>query len=125
MSGEKVIKLASVAPSPPCCPSADFIEIETTNEKQAIKAAQKFKELKQKSYKTPCFIMLDNMKPVMIRKIIKKLKNKKLYNEVLIEASGGIKPDNITEYVKTGVDVISLGYLTTSSRSLNIKMTVL
>lgn len=100
-----------------------FIEIETTNEKQAIKAAEKFKELK-KDNNTPCFIMLDNIKPDVIKKIIKKLKTKKLFEHVLTEASGGITPDNIKEYAKTGVDVISLGYLTTSSSSLNIKLKI-
>ncbi len=69
--------------------------------------------------------MLDNMRPELIKNIIRKLKNKKLFNYVLIEASGGINPDNIKEYAKTGVDVLSLGYLTTSLSSLNIKLKVL
>ncbi len=99
-----------------------FIEIETKNEKQAIRAAEKFKELQSKSNNIPCLIMLDNMKPNIIKKIIKKLKKQKLYNNVLLEASGGITPNNIKEYSKTGVDVISLGYLTTSSKALNIKL---
>ncbi len=33
-------------------------------------------------------------------------------------------PDNINDYAKTGVDVLSLGYLTTSSRALNIKLRI-
>lgn len=102
-----------------------FIEIEVANEKQAIKAAEKFKELKTKGNNIPCLIMLDNIKPSSIKKIIKKLKSKKLIRYVLIEASGGITPDNIIEYAKTGVDVVSLGYLTTSSVSLNIKLKVM
>ncbi len=101
-----------------------FVGIETTNEKQAIKAAQKFKELKSKGNNKICLIMLDNMKPNAIKKIIRKLKNKKLLGHVLIEASGGITPENVKEYAKTGVDMLSLGYLTTSSKSLNIKLKI-
>jgi len=102
-----------------------FVEIEITNKKEAIKAAAKFKELQGGSNNLPCLIMLDNMKPLKIKKIIKELKIKKLYNPVLIEASGGINPENITQYAKTGVDVVSLGYLTTASHSLDMKLRVL
>jgi len=102
-----------------------FVEIETINEKQAIRAAEKFKELKGRSNNIPCFIMLDNMKPKEIRRIIKKLKNKGLFSYVLTEASGGINPGNIGQYAKTGVDVLSLGYLTTVVKSLDIKLRII
>ncbi|MEA2037788.1 MAG: hypothetical protein U9O94_09845 [Nanoarchaeota archaeon] len=102
-----------------------FVEIEVTNGSDAIKAAQKFKELQSKNNNTPCLIMLDNLSGRSMKNIIRKLKIKKLYNHVLIEASGGITPKKIKEYSKSGVDVISLGYLTTSSQSLNIKLRVM
>ena len=103
----------------------NFIEIEIANENQAIRAAEKFKELKTNGNDIPCLIMLDNIKPGSIKKVIKELKRKNLFQEVLIEASGGINPGNIAKYAKTGVDVVSLGYLTTSSSSLNIKLKVI
>ena len=103
----------------------NFIEIEIANENQAIRAAEKFKELKTNGNDIPCLIMLDNIKPGSIKKVIKELKRKNLFQEVLIEASGGITPGNIAKYAKTGVDVVSLGYLTTSSSSLNIKLKVI
>jgi len=102
----------------------NFVEIEIFDEQQAIKAAEKFKELQSKSNNIPSLIMLDNMKPNKIKGVIKKLKNKKLYNHILIEASGGITPDTITAYANSGVDVISLGYLTKSSKALDIKLDV-
>ena len=101
-----------------------FVEIEVFNEKQAIAAAKKFRELKAKSNNVPCLIMMDGIKPGLVRKTVKKLKMKKLFSHVLIEASGGINPGNIREYAKTGVDVLSLGYLTSSSKSLDIKLKV-
>jgi len=99
----------------------NFVEIEVTNEKEAIIAAENFKKLK---FKNPCLILLDNMKPNLIKKIIKQLKGRKLYDYCLFEASGGINPDNIAEYSLTGVDVISLGYLTTASHALDIKLKI-
>jgi len=102
-----------------------FLEIETFNEKQAIRAAQKFKELQGKSETTPCLVMFDDMKPEQIKRIMKKLKNKNLYSHILIEASGGINPENISSYANSGVDVLSLGYLTAVSQTLNIKLKVI
>ena len=100
----------------------NFIEIEVFNEGQAIRAAEKFKALKTGNY--PCLVMLDNIKPGKIKSIIKKLKNKNLYNHILIEASGSITPDNIKGYADSGADVLSLGYLTKSSKALDIKLRV-
>ena len=101
-----------------------FIEIETKNEKEAIKAFEKFKELKDKENNLPCLVMFDNIKVSEVKSIIKKLKNRKLLDYALIEASGGINPDNIKGYANSGVDALSLGYLTTSQRSLDIKLRV-
>ncbi len=101
-----------------------FVEIEVFNERQALKAAKKFKELQSLSNEVPCFVMLDNMEPREIKKIVKILKRNGLFDNILIEASGGINPGNIRKYAKTGVDVLSLGYLTTTVRSLDIKLRV-
>ncbi len=96
---------------------AGFIEIETTNRADAIKAAKKFKQLKMKK---PFGIMLDNLESNEIEKIIKTLKNDDLYDYVLLEASGNITGENIREYAESGVDIVSLGYLTHSARILEI-----
>ncbi len=101
-----------------------FVEVEVANKNDAIRAAEKFKEL-QKGSDKPCLIMLDNMSPKEIKEIVAELKRKKLYDHILLEASGGIHPGNIIAYSKTGVDVLSLGYLTHSSRSLNIKQEII
>ena len=47
--------------------------------------------------------------------------NKKI---ILFEASGGITPDNIKEYSKTGVDIVSLGFLTHSVRAFDISLEI-
>jgi nicotinate-nucleotide pyrophosphorylase (carboxylating) len=100
---------------------ANFIEIEVVNQKDAVRAAKVFKELKLKK---PCLIMLDNINPLGIKKIIKELKRLKLYDSVLIEASGGITPEKVVSFSKSGADVVSLGYLTHSVKVLDIKQKI-
>jgi len=96
-----------------------FLEIETTNQDEAVRAARKFKELRLKK---PCIIMFDNSKPKEIEQIIEKLRNQNLYDHVLLEASGSITRENVIEYAKTGVDVVSLGYLTHSAKILDMSL---
>ncbi len=67
-------------------------------------------------------VMLDNMDPNQINGTLEALVNKNLRNNVLIEVSGGITEDNIFDYAKCDVDIISLGSLTHASRSLNFSL---
>ncbi len=97
----------------------DFIEIEVTSTEDALRAARSFKGL---IFKIPCVIMLDNMGPSMIDGTLETLRENNLYDFALLEASGAITPDNIQEYAKTGVDVISLGYLTHSVHALDMSL---
>jgi len=69
-------------------------------------------------------IMLDNMNPDEIKNVLNVLKNKGLRDNVLIEISGGINPDNIRNYMKTGVDIISTGYITHSAKSLDMSLEI-
>jgi nicotinate-nucleotide pyrophosphorylase (carboxylating) len=97
----------------------DFVEIETASQEEAVRAARKFKALQLKK---PCIIMLDNFMPTDIEKIIETLRENAIYDHVLLEASGKINPGNIREYAKTGVDVVSLGYMTHSARVLDMSL---
>ncbi len=98
---------------------AGFIEIEITSHEEAVRAARKFKALRLKK---PCIIMLDNFLPMAIEETIEALREDALYDHVLLEASGEIIPENIREYAETGVDVVSLGYLTHSARVLDMSL---
>lgn len=111
---EKAIAMASLFTD-----KVGFIEIETTYQDDAMRAARKFKQLKLKK---PCIIMLDNVRPMEIEQIVEKLRNDDLYDYVLLEASGNITPENIKEYAKTGIDVVSLGYLTHSAKILDMSL---
>ena len=80
------------------------IEIEVETQRDAILCAELGADI----------IMLDNFTPVQIKKTIRKLKELKLRNKVLLEASGRINSRNIVKYAKTNVDMISVGSITNS-----------
>jgi nicotinate-nucleotide pyrophosphorylase (carboxylating) len=42
----------------------------------------------------------------------------------LLEASGGIKTENIIEFASTGVDIVSLGEITDSPKTLDISLEI-
>ena len=106
-----------------------YIEIEVKNEKEALEAARAIKKIKSKKLFA---IMFDNMEAPMIKNIIIKINNilknknndKKNKRIVLFEASGNINEKNILEYSKTGVDVISLGFLTHSVKAFDMSLDI-
>ena len=67
-------------------------------------------------------ILLDNFTPKEIKNIIDILKKKLLRDQVLLEASGGITEENVKDYAKSGVDIISSGALTHSYKSADFNM---
>jgi len=64
-------------------------------------------------------IMLDNMKPVAMKKAVALIAGR-----ALVEASGNIDITNIREAAATGVDFISVGALTHSAKAIDISMEV-
>lgn len=101
-----------------------FLEIEVESVAQALSVASAVQRIHTKSSTKPIFLLLDNMSPAQISETVELLKKGLLYDEVFLEASGGITLKNIPEYAKTGVDVISSGSLTTNARSLNLSLEV-
>ncbi len=70
-------------------------------------------------------ILLDNMTPDEIQEVLEALTKKQLRDNVIIEASGGIRPDNILEYAKLDIDVISSGFITNSAQSVDMSLHVI
>ncbi|SHF49756.1 carboxylating nicotinate-nucleotide diphosphorylase [Desulforamulus putei] len=64
-------------------------------------------------------IMLDNMDPATMREAVKLVDGR-----ALVEASGGINEETITAVAKAGVDLISIGALTHSIKSLDISLDI-
>ena len=69
-------------------------------------------------------VMLDNMDPSKVKEVLDELEKRNVRQNSLIEISGGINKDNILDYVDLGVDIISIGGLTHSSRSLDFSLKI-
>lgn len=70
----------------------------------------------------PDIIMLDNMSPAEVKRALDS--RKRSAATPLIEVSGGITLDNIEEYARSRPDMISVGSITHSARSLDLSMEV-
>lgn len=72
-------------------------------------------QLKQALPHAPSAILLDNFSQADMRTAVKLAKG-----QTLLEASGGVTIENVFAVAETGVDVISIGALTHSARSLDV-----
>jgi nicotinate-nucleotide pyrophosphorylase (carboxylating) len=90
------------------------IEVEVSSLESAIEAAKAGADI----------IMFDNMNPVDIKENLEKLEGLGIGKDIIYEASGGITAENAGEYAWAGVDIISLGALTHSIRSLDVKFKI-
>lgn len=91
------------------------IEIEVENLDDAIRASMFGADI----------VMLDNMSPGEVENVLKTLKERDLRDNVIIEVSGGINPSNILDYARLDVDVISSGFITNSTKSLDLSLNIL
>jgi nicotinate-nucleotide pyrophosphorylase (carboxylating) len=104
---------------------AAFIEVEVRSEAAALAAARTFRCLQQESGEFSCLILLDNMTPEEIKRILESLRRENLWDSVIIEASGGISDANFESYAASGVDAISMGALTHSARAIDLSQKIL
>ena len=63
------------------------------------------------------FVLLDNMKPEMLRKAVAICRGK-----AKSEASGGVNFDTVRAIAESGVDLISIGALTHSARAVDLAL---
>jgi nicotinate-nucleotide pyrophosphorylase (carboxylating) len=87
------------------------VEIEAQSKEEAVEAAHGGADI----------IMLDNMSPTEAREAADAVRA--IDPDVTIEVSGGITPDNCVDYASIA-DVISLGWLTHSIRSVDFSLNV-
>ncbi|WP_010282035.1 carboxylating nicotinate-nucleotide diphosphorylase [Bacillus timonensis] len=83
------------------------IEVETESREQVLEAVQANADI----------IMFDNRTPDEIREFVELVPK-----HIVTEASGGITLDILHEFGNTGVDYISLGFLTHSVKALDISL---
>ena len=90
------------------------IEVEATSPGQAVEAGLAGADI----------VLLDNMTPQEVKRSLTLLETKKLRDRLLIEVSGGITRENLSNYVKTGADVISIGSITHSAKAIDMSLEV-
>lgn len=88
-------------------PTGAKVEVEASTIQEALDAAEAGADI----------IMLDNMSPDEMRRVVNSVPG-----QVKIEASGGITLDNVRTAAMTGVDFISVGAITHSTRALDISL---
>ncbi len=86
------------------------IEVEAENMKQVEEALEAGADI----------IMLDNMNPSNMSVAVRRIRE--AASHIVIEASGGVSLETVKSIALTGVDVISVGSLTHSIRSLDISL---
>ena len=64
-------------------------------------------------------VLLDNMTPARLTEAVRLVDGR-----AVTEASGGIRPETVRDYAATGVDLVSLGWLTHSAGSLDLGLDV-
>lgn len=67
----------------------------------------------------PIFLLLDNFSPAELQEVLRSIVRP---SNVFFEASGGITPDTVSAYSKTGVDVLSMGALTHTVQPCDLSM---
>jgi len=85
------------------------VEVETETEADVIAAVKAGADI----------IMFDNCSPSEVKERVSLVPD-----HIVTEASGGITLETLHEYAGTGVDYISLGYLTHSAKALDISLNV-
>lgn len=85
------------------------IEVETETKEQVIEAVEAGADV----------IMFDNRTPEEVKEFVQLVPS-----SIITEASGGITLENLAQYGDTGVDYISLGFLTHSAKALDISFNI-
>jgi nicotinate-nucleotide pyrophosphorylase (carboxylating) len=88
------------------------IEVEVSNERDLREAIKSGADI----------LLLDNLTPEETRARVELARE--LSPHVLLEASGGIRLENVRAYAEAGVDLISVGALTHSARAMDISFKI-
>jgi len=83
--------------------------------------AEKIEQAEEAAHAGADILLLDNMTPEQVAETVKRVKG--INDKILIEISGGIRPENIAAYAPYA-DIISMGYLTHSAPAADFSMKV-
>jgi len=69
-------------------------------------------------------VLLDNMKPEMVRRAVELVRASPNGRRILVEASGGMTLDNVRRFAEAGVDWVSVGALTHSAPAVDMSFKI-
>lgn len=69
-------------------------------------------------------VLLDNMKPEMVRRAVELVHASPNGRRILVEASGGMTLDNVRRFAEAGVDWVSVGGLTHSAPAVDMSFKI-
>lgn len=95
--------------------SAIRIECEVKSIEEAVRAAKAGVDV----------VMLDNFSPSEAERGVRAIRELHSCDEVEIELSGGINLGNVINYAKAKPNIISVGYLTHSSKAIDYSLSIL
>ncbi len=109
---ENMDKLDAIVEAVNRCKKMGPVEIEVSNQEEAIVACLAGADI----------VMLDNFTPSEAKKAVSKMM--KIAPDVKIELSGGINEDNIRKYTRIGADWVSIGSITNSAGIIDMNMKI-
>ena len=90
------------------------VEVEVSTLQEALEAARGGADI----------IMLDNFEPEEVGRVIEELEREGLRDKVILEVSGGIREENLADYLRYDVDVVSCGWITHSAPAVDLSLEV-
>ena len=100
-----------------------FLCVEVQSISEAIEVGQWLQN--HRDERMPDMVMLiDNLGPEGTQNVIDALRSKGLGEDVVIEASGGIRPENVADWNDVDVDILSMGALTQGANTFDLSMLI-
>ncbi len=91
------------------------IEVEASSYDEALEAVEAGADI----------VMLDNMNPQEVSRVVKALEERRIRDRVFLEASGKISVENVKRYSEAGVDAVSSGGITHSAKSIDFSLEII
>ena len=101
-----------------------FLELEVTNEKEAIIAASTWKQRTDGNDAPPLVLMLDNFGPERCKEMVAEMVEMDLRDSVVLEASGNIVFGDLEEWRECGVDVLSTSAVNRGVSPMDMSMLI-
>lgn len=99
-----------------------FLEIEVQEAKEAIVAASIWSQRKDESDFQKLVIMLDNFGPEKSASAVEEIESMNLREFVILEASGGIEIESLSQWHECGLDVVSTSAINRGTPPVDMSM---